>query len=198
MATSSNNKKSTRQMAKPYNRPEALAQEKQSSQNAPKEKNVSMDTRPEWLRHATYSTLYQTPLLPKSDKIYGFKTDMQLRLTQRTEDKAMFLHLRKFTPEGIATKEGITIPLELLKIFGKTYNEYDSEENDDETLPAVGQCDSKVFGHLMIVCNSENVWFMIRDYKTGDWPRYGPSLRLNYEEYYGFLECCKTLWNLGL
>src|SRR5258705_5479518 len=102
-----------------------------------------MEQRHVCLNRDTYEILYQEPILPKTDNIYAFKTDMQLILTRRTKDKALFLHLRKCMDKRIANSEGIILPLELIKKFDETFNEYKSEreENDEalEELPMVGR-----------------------------------------------------------
>src|SRR5258705_1782106 len=156
------------------------------------------DPRPEWVKKSTYRTLFRERLLPKSDMIWDTKTDMYLSLSQRQEDKNMFLHLRQFTDDGSATKNGIIIPIELLPIFGKAVPSFfDSEqpEKEDEELPSIGE--SKVFGHLTLVSNSTNMWFMLDD-KTNTLPRYAPCLRLSVEEWVGFIACCQRLHKLDL
>ncbi len=184
---------------KPYNQTKLMIVN--LNDEKPSNQAVCMEPRPVCLKRDTYEILYQEPILPKTDNICAFKTDKQLILTRRTKDKALFLHLRKCVDKRIANNEGIILPLELIKKFDETFNEYKSEreENDDmlDALPMDGMCDSKVFGYLTLVCNTSDIWFMMND-KTDVLPRYSPCLRLNYEEWNGFLECIKRIWNLGL
>ncbi len=140
------------------------------------------------VKNVLYKTIYQARFTPTSDVF--------LILTQRQDDQTMSLHLRSFDGDIIG-RDDFEIPIDLLLILARGYQESQTDDLEISALPSMTKCESRNLGQLTLLSNLEHIWIIPHD-KNGVLQTQAECIRLNHDEWMGFLRTCNSLHLTGL